>query len=114
LVSASDLVTVSDYFSLGLTITSPVNQLTLRLDAIPKRLVLTDDETIFALGSTTAHLEGADDPRPGDLRVPEYPSLPDTFRKEAVKRRIAQFGESGETRKTRSTYKQITKRFHGG
>jgi hypothetical protein len=40
----------------GLTITSPVNQLTLRLDAIPERLVLADDETIFVLGSAAAQL----------------------------------------------------------
>ncbi len=40
----------------GLTITSPVNQLTLHLDAIPERLVLADDETIFALGSAAAQL----------------------------------------------------------
>ena len=42
--------------AMGLTITSPVNHLILRLDAILERLVLSDDETIFALGSATAQL----------------------------------------------------------
>jgi hypothetical protein len=40
----------------GLTITSPVNQLTLRLDAIQERLVLADNETLFAMGSAAAQL----------------------------------------------------------
>lgn len=40
----------------GLTITSSVNQLTLRLDAIPERLILANAETLFALGSAAAQL----------------------------------------------------------
>jgi hypothetical protein len=40
----------------GLTITSPVNQLALRLASIPERLALSDDETIFSMGSAAAQL----------------------------------------------------------
>ena len=55
----------------GLTITSPVNQLTLRLDAIQERLVLADDETIFALGSAAAQLTWKERVIPGRV-IYEY------------------------------------------
>ncbi len=55
----------------GLTITSSANQLTLRLDAIPERLVLSDDETIFALGSAGAQLTWKERVIPGRV-IYEY------------------------------------------
>lgn len=55
----------------GLTITSQVNQLALRLDAIPERLVLADDETIFALGSAAALLTWKERMIPGRV-IYEY------------------------------------------
>ncbi len=55
----------------GLTITSPVNQLTLRLDAIPERFVLADDETIFSMGSAAAQLTWKERVIPGRI-IYEY------------------------------------------
>lgn len=55
----------------GLTITSPVDQLTLRLDAIPERLVLADDETIFSMGSAAAQLTWKERVIPGRV-IYEY------------------------------------------
>jgi hypothetical protein len=55
----------------GLTITSPVNQLTLRLDAIQERLVLADAETLFAMGSAAAQLSWKERVIPGRV-IYEY------------------------------------------
>ncbi len=55
----------------GLTITSPVNQLTLRLDAIPERLLLADDETLFSMGSAAAQLTWKERVIPGRV-IYEY------------------------------------------
>jgi hypothetical protein len=55
----------------GLTITSPVNHLTLRLDAIPERLILADDGTLFALGSAAAQFTWKERVIPGRV-IYEY------------------------------------------
>jgi hypothetical protein len=55
----------------GLTITSPVNQLALRLASIPERLALSDDETIFSMGSAAAQLTWKERVIPGRV-IYEY------------------------------------------
>ena len=55
----------------GLTITSPVNHLTLRLDTIPERLVLADAETLFSMGSAAAQLTWKERVIPGRV-IYEY------------------------------------------